>query len=73
MEFIKKTTGTIKANPLGAVLGAGAGFYASRKFMPGNKYAMVGGILVGLIAGAMISSAIKPKGTPTAKDAEVKK
>lgn len=69
MEIIKKTTGTVKANALGAVIGAGAGFFAAKKFMPGNKYAMVGGILLGLIAGAMVSSAVKPKGVPTASTA----
>lgn len=72
MEFIKKTTGTVKANLLGSALGAGAGFYAARKFMPGNKYAMVGGVLLGIIAGAMISSAVKPKGAPKASDTATK-
>lgn len=70
MDF-KKITGTVKANPIGVVAGGAAGYFLAKKYMPANKYAMVGGVLVGLLVGAYASSAIKAKGAPT--KTEVKK
>jgi len=61
---VTTVTSSVKMNPLGAIIGAAAGFYLPKKFMKvENKYALAGFTLVGLIAGAMVQSKMKSKAT----------
>jgi len=71
MAFIQDTTAKIKANPLSTLTGGVAGFFIAKKVMKTpNKYYMVGAIIVGALAGAMISASVKTKSA--SKSVEVK-
>jgi hypothetical protein len=68
MKFIQDSTAKIKANPISSVIGAVAGFYVTRTYIKSTKWWALGlGTVVGLVGGAMTSSAIAArKSTPTA-------
>ena len=73
METIKSSVSTIKSNFIGAAVGAGVGYYASKKFgKVENKWALIGLTIVGAVAGAMAQAKFAAKkSAPTA--ATVKK
>ena len=68
MKFIQDSTAKIKANPIASVVGGVAGFYVTKKFIKANQWWALGlGTLVGVVGGAMTSSAYAArKSTPTA-------
>lgn len=68
MKFIQDTTAKIKANPISSVVGGVAGFYVTRTYIKSTKWwALALGTVVGVVGGAMTSSAIAArKSTPTA-------
>jgi hypothetical protein len=70
---MNKVISTIKANPIGAIVGGVALFYAAKKFGGVSKKLALGAIaVVGVFAGAKAQSVIiSKKGAPTA--ATVKK
>jgi F0F1-type ATP synthase assembly protein I len=68
MKLIQDTTAKIKANPISTLGGAVAGFYLAKKFLPASKWYMVGGIVIGAIGGAMVSSAIASRKSAPKKD-----
>lgn len=58
---IKTATAKVRNNPIGGVVGAVAGFYAAKKFMPGSSMwvkaaFVVGGVFAGAYGQAMISA-----------------
>jgi hypothetical protein len=60
--MLTKTITKVQANPIGAIVGMGAGYYAVKKYMPlsSTPIVLVGAIL-GAIAGASVSSMIQAK------------
>lgn len=68
MKFIQDTTAKIKANPISSVVGGVAGFYVTRTYIKSTKWwALSIGVAVGVVGGAMTSSAIAArKSAPTA-------
>jgi hypothetical protein len=60
--MLTKTLTKVQANPIGAIVGMGAGYYAVKKYMPlsSTPIVLVGAIL-GAIAGANVSSMIQAK------------
>ncbi len=61
---IKSIGGSLKENPIGAIVGGVALFFAAKKLMKvENKYALAGIALVGVIAGAITQSKMKSKAT----------
>jgi hypothetical protein len=65
--MLTKTLTKVKANPIGAIVGMGAGYYAVKKYMPlsSTPIVLIGAVL-GAIAGANVSSMIQAKrSTPT--------
>lgn len=73
METIKSSVSNIKSHLIGAALGAGVGYYASKKFgKVENKWALIGLTVVGAVLGATVQGKIAAKkSAPTA--ATVKK
>jgi len=69
MEILKNTRAKIKANPISTLVGVVGGLYIARKFMPNQKWYVMGIIAIaGGIAGAMVSSAIASRKTGVTKD-----
>ena len=70
MNAIKTSVAKVKNNPIGAVAGGAVAFYAIKKMTKVKNPWMLGGAaIVGVIAGAMIQSAMKGKaGAPTKDD-----
>jgi len=59
---IKSTVGSLKENPIGLIVGGVALYFGAKKLMKvENKYALIGIVLAGAIAGAMIQSKMKSK------------
>lgn len=75
MTTIKEQTAKITNNPIGAVVGGIAIFYAAKKFGKiENKWALAGAALVGVVLGAMVQSKMKAKSSaPTAATVAAKK
>jgi len=73
MNQVKTTVSKVTSNPVGAIVGGIAGFYAVKKLAKTeNKWYLAGGVLVGAIVGSLIQSKISAKASaPTA--ATVKK
>lgn len=65
---MKNQIAKVTANPVGAVVGGIAGFYAAKKFAHlSNKWALGAAALVGVVVGAMAQATIKAKkGAPNA-------
>lgn len=70
---MKENVAKVTSNPIGAVVGGVAVFFAAKKLgKVQNKWALIGLTAVGVIAGALAQNAIKAKKSqPTV--AEVKK
>ena len=68
--IIKTNVGKIQSNPIGAVAGAGAAFWAVKKYTNTRSWWLIAGAaIVGGVVGANVSSMLKTKmNTPTAKD-----
>ncbi len=61
---IKSIGGNIKSNPIGAIVGGAALFFAGKKLMKvHNKYALAGLVIVGVVAGAIAQSKMKSHAT----------
>ncbi len=61
---IKSIGGSLKENPIGAIVGGVALYFAAKKVMKvEHKYALVGFAVVGVIAGSIIQSKMKSKAT----------
>ena len=59
---VNEIIGKAKNNPLGLILGAGAGFLVAKKVVKTEKLLMViASSLVGAIAGVLVQSKIKAK------------
>jgi outer membrane lipoprotein SlyB len=73
MLNVKDTLGTAKNNIVGTIVGAGAGYLASKKLIKTDKlWLTITSALVGGVLGAIVQSKMKAKaGVPTA--ATVKK
>lgn len=66
--MLDKTISQVKANPIGAVVGMGAGYYAVKKLMPASSTTVVIiGIVLGALAGANVSGMIRAKGSVPSK------
>ena len=67
MEAIKKHVETLKSNPLGAVVGAGAGYLAATKLIKTEKlWIKIVTSIAGAVVGAMLQAKMKAKkGVPT--------
>ncbi len=65
---MKKTIDTLKANPMGLVVGAGAGYLVAVKLVKTEKlWTKIAIALAGAVAGAMVQSkVVAKKGVPTA-------
>ena len=71
--MLTKTLSKVQANPIGAIVGMGAGYYAVKKYMPlSSTPIVVIGAILGAIAGANVSSMIQAKRSMPTK-AEIKK
>ena len=58
----KKVSAYIQANVIGAVVGAGATYLGTKKFMPGKKwYVTLGVVLLGAYGGAFAQQKIQAK------------
>jgi hypothetical protein len=68
--MFNKQLSKITNNPIGAVVGGVAGFYAAKKFgNVTNKWMLIGVVVVGVVVGAMAQSMIKAQaGQPKATD-----
>lgn len=59
---MKNLVNNLKSNPIGAVVGAGTLFWASKKYMGvSNTWARVGVALVGAFAGAYAQKTVSAK------------
>lgn len=67
MEAITKNVEKLKSNPLGAVVGAGAGYLAATKLIKTEKlWLKIVSAIAGAVVGAVIQAKIKAKkGVPT--------
>jgi len=64
---MKEQITKVTSNPIGAIAGAAAGYFAAKKWGGGNKWVYVGATVVGIFVGATIQAKIKAKaGAPTA-------
>jgi len=65
---MKETVAKMKNNPMGLILGAGAGFLVAKQLMKTEKmWVIVASAVVGGVAGAMVQANMKAKkGVPTA-------
>lgn len=62
MGAIKENVAKIKNNPIGAIAGGIALFFAAKKLAKvENKYALAGIAVVGVVVGAMVQSKMKAK------------
>ena len=62
METVKTTVGKLKSNIIGALDGAGAGYYAGKKFGKiENKWALIAVTITGAVVGAMVQSKMAAK------------
>lgn len=60
--MFNKTISKVQANPIGAIVGMGAGYYAVKKYMPlSSTPIVIVGAILGAIAGANVASMIKAK------------
>lgn len=60
MEQLKKVANSLKNSPIGAILGAVAGYYAIKKFTSvSNKWAVGALVVVGAVIGAAAEYKIK--------------
>lgn len=67
MKTVKTQLSRLTANPIGALAGAGAGYYAATKLIhTGKWYATAAVILVGAILGATVQAHMGKGGAPTA-------
>ena len=66
-NFVGETFAKAKSNPLGLILGAGAGYLVAKKAIKTQKtWVLIAVTVVGAIGGAMVSSSIKAhKSQPT--------
>lgn len=63
-----KTIKSVKANPIGAIVGMGAGYYAVKKYMPlSSTPIVIVGAVLGAIAGANVSAMLRAKSSPPTK------
>lgn len=71
MGIIKDNVAKIKNNPVGAVVGAGAGYLVATKLVKtANIWLQVGIAVIGGVTGALVQSKIKArKSQPTASTA----
>jgi outer membrane lipoprotein SlyB len=67
MEAIKKNVEKLKSNPLGAALGAGAGYLAATKLIKTEKlWLKIVSAIAGAVVGAVVQAKMKAKkGVPT--------
>jgi hypothetical protein len=65
---MKDTVAKLKNNPMGVVLGAGAGFLVAKQLIKTEKmWVVIATAVVGGVAGAMVQASMKAKGSqPTA-------
>jgi outer membrane lipoprotein SlyB len=72
---MKEQVSKITGNPIGAIAGGVAVFFAAKKFgKVENKWALGALAIVGVVAGAMIQGKMKAKaGVPTAQTVTAKK
>jgi len=70
MSAIKTTIAKVTNNPMGALIGAGAGYMVAKKVAKMDKwYYLAGAVLLGAIAGGMVQSRMKAKASvPTASN-----
>lgn len=62
MTSIKEVGANLKSNALGAVVGALAGFFGTKKLAKvQNKWVLVGATVLGAVVGATIQSKFKAK------------
>ena len=60
--MLTKTITKVQANPIGAIVGMGAGYYAVKKYMPlSSTPIVIIGAILGAIVGANVSSMIQAK------------
>jgi hypothetical protein len=60
--MFNKTISKVQANPIGAIVGMGAGYYAVKKYMPlSSTPIVIIGAILGAIAGANVASMIQAK------------
>jgi hypothetical protein len=58
----------VQANPIGAIVGMGAGYYAIKKYMPASSTPIViVGAVVGALVGASVSQMLMGKKMPPTK------
>ncbi len=70
---VQSIGGSLKANPIGAIVGGVALYFGAKKLMKvENKYALAGLVVVGVIAGAIAQSKLKSKATIAPAIAKVK-
>ncbi len=61
---IQSIGGSLKSNPIGAIIGGVALYFGAKKLMKvENKWALGGLVVVGVIAGAITQSKLKSKAT----------
>ena len=62
MNTIKNQISTVTSNPIGAIVGGVAVYYAAKKYgNVTNRWMLIGAGVVGVIGGAMAQSAITKK------------
>lgn len=72
-QLVKDQAAKVKGNLIGGVVGAGAAFWAAKKFgKVENKWALAGIAVVGLLLGANVQAKIAAKKSMP-KPADVKK
>lgn len=66
--MFQKQTALVTSNPIGAIAGGVAGFYAAKKFgSVSNMWLLAGITVLGVVVGANVQSMMKAKaGSPTA-------
>jgi ABC-type enterobactin transport system permease subunit len=66
MNTIKTQIGKVTSNPIGAIVGGVAVYYAAKKYgNVTNRWMLIGAGVLGVIGGAMAQASFK-KGAPTA-------
>ena len=73
METIKAITGTIKNSPIGFALGAGASYYAMKKYAPQSKTWQIGVVMFrGGLIGTTVQNRIEHKISMNKMEGEIK-
>ena len=72
-NIVKKTTAKVRNNPIGLVVGAGAGYFLAKKYGKVSKpWKLIACAVVGGVVGAHVNSFITAKRSAPTKEVVIK-